>query len=846
MDYICRFCMIKSNLRNTDSSTHGLLQRLDFDRILISNQLNRNQKSKMGQFMTPISIASFMASLFDDTPCEHVQLLDPGAGIGSLTSAFVVDHCQRKNKPLTITVKAYEIDSLLFDNLEITLQECKRFTEDHSVQFAYEIRQEDFIKDSVELLQHQLFEKKELQRHTHIIMNPPYHKIRSDSEHRELLSRVQIETSNLYTAFLALGIHLIRPEGQLVAITPRSFCNGPYFLSFRHLLNEHMSLRNIHVFESRNQTFDEEDVLQENIIFHAIKTKTQKPVTVTSSSGKDFQGLTTQQVSPSMVMDPKDRDLVIHIPTSELDQHVLERIHCFQYTLDELGIDVSTGRVVDFRAQDHLCNEPQQDAVPLIYPHHFDNGFVVWPNDTSKKPNAIRKNTETDSLFVPAGHYVLVRRFSSKEEPKRINTALCDPAKIPNEELAFENHVNYFHMKHRGLPPHIARGLKVYLDSTLVDLYFRHFNGHTQVNAADLRMLRYPSAEVLARFGRCFEGKEFNQERIDEIIEKEAAMTAKINSPDPVKAKRKIEEAIDILTALGFPRAQLNERSGLTLLALLDLKPIDRWSKAKALKIGITPIMDFSRRYYGRNYAPNTRETFRRQTMHQFVAAGLAVENPDDPKRPVNSPYWCYQIEPAALQLIQSYKTKQWKNNLKTYLEGIETLKAIYAKKRDMKMIPVVFASGDKVKLTPGKHNELIREIIDHFAQRFAPGSTVLYLGDAGKKWGYFNREAFAEMGITIDEHGKMPDVVLYDPKKDWILLVEAVTSHGPVNSKRRAELVKLFRPVKDKLIFVTAFPDRSTMSNYLKEISWETEVWVAEDPSHMIHFNGNRFLGPY
>lgn len=307
-----------------------------------------------------------------------------------------------------------------------------------------------------------------------------------------------------------------------------------------------------------------------------------------------------------------------------------------------------------------------------------------------------------------------------------------------------------------------------------------------------------------------------------------------------------IEGAIAVLAELGFPRAQQNERSALCLLALLDLPPGSKWTKADTPLLGITPIMDWARKHYDKDYAPNTRETVRRQTMHQFVAAGLVLYNPDDPDRPVNSPKAVYQIESSAHALLQSVGTSKWRDKLDDYLSNRQTLVVRYARERNQRRIPVLVTPGKQIELSPGKHSDLIRAIVEDFAPRFAPGSELIYAGDTGAKWGYFDIERLAGLGVRIDAHGKMPDVVFYYPERDWLLLVEAVTSHGPVDGKRHAELAQLFAGSKAGLVYVTAFPDRTTMSRYLGVIAWETEVWVADAPSHLIHFNGVRFLGPY
>lgn len=312
------------------------------------------------------------------------------------------------------------------------------------------------------------------------------------------------------------------------------------------------------------------------------------------------------------------------------------------------------------------------------------------------------------------------------------------------------------------------------------------------------------------------------------------------------KNAKHIDEAHQILISLGLPRAQHNERSALCLLALLNLLPRRKWALAENPLVGITPIMDWSRDHYGTNYAPNTRETFRRQTMHQFVDAGIALYNPDKPDRPTTSPKAAYQIAPAALTLLRSFDSPKWHNNLATFLSQSQTLAAKYAMERQQNRIPLKIAAGKKITLSPGEHNELIRTVVEEFGPRFAPGSVPVYVGDTGDKWAYFDAVLLAKLGVDVDAHGKMPDVVLHFVEKNWLLLVESVTSHGPVDGKRHADLTRLFAGSTAGLVYVTAFPNRSVMGHYLGEIAWETEVWVADAPSHLIHFNGARFLGPY
>lgn len=308
----------------------------------------------------------------------------------------------------------------------------------------------------------------------------------------------------------------------------------------------------------------------------------------------------------------------------------------------------------------------------------------------------------------------------------------------------------------------------------------------------------------------------------------------------------KIDEAMDLLSQVGMPTEQRNERSALVLLALANLSKDEKWSTATPVLIGVTPIMDWIATNYDRKYKPNTRETIRRQTLHQFCDAGLTRYNPDQPDRSPNSPKAVYRLTDSALALIKSYGTRTWPRQLKTYLANNPSLVEQYAKERERVRVPVRDASGRDLTLTPGAHSDLIKQIIEVFAAHYLPGAILLYVGDTENKWLTYDPEFLKSIGVVVDQHGKMPDVVLYDSQREWLVLVEAVTSHGPVDGKRHNELSNLFDGCTAGLVYVTAFPDRKTMAGYVSQIAWETEVWVASDPTHLIHFNGERFLGPY
>lgn len=309
---------------------------------------------------------------------------------------------------------------------------------------------------------------------------------------------------------------------------------------------------------------------------------------------------------------------------------------------------------------------------------------------------------------------------------------------------------------------------------------------------------------------------------------------------------KKLKGAMEILRAFDFAPKQRNEVAGYTLLALLDLKPGQSWNEAAAPLRGITPIIDFVATAYGVRYAPNTRETIRDEAVKYFVEAGLLLRNPDDPARPTNSGKTVYQVEPHALELIRTFDALEWSGKLKAYLASCDRIRKERERDRKLARIPVNLPSGKTVTISPGGQNPLIKTVIEEFCPRFVVGGMVLYIGDAEDKFLHLDVDYLQRLGVTIPAPAKMPDVVVHDTQRNWLLLIEAVTSAGPVDRKRRRELKDLFAGCKAGLVFVTAFANREAMRSFLTQLSWETEVWVAEDPDHLIHFNGERFLGPY
>lgn len=490
--------MITTTSTTTVSSLSALA---DAARVQWSASLDQSRRGELGQFFTPSVVGRFMASLF--APRPRVRLLDPGAGVGSLTAAYVEAALAWPRPPSDVEVVAFEADERLLAGLRATLDACRSACEASGVRFSARVEGDDFIEAAVASLDGGLLVGTAIEPFDAVITNPPYRKVQSASRERALLRRVGVETSNLYSAFVALAARLLRDGGEMVAITPRSFCNGPYFRPFREAFFSEMSLDRAHVFDRRDRAFNDDDVLQENVIFHAVRDRRDpKFIVVSTSDGPSDGAVTTRRLRAEEVLDRRNPELIVRLPTGRLHRRVAETVEGLACTLKGLDLSVSTGRVVDFRARPHLRSVPELGAAPLVYPETFCGGRVAWPKVPSRKAQAIAVHADTESLLVDAGHYVLVKRFSAKEEPRRVVAAVYDPAVAPDERVGFENHLNYFHRAGRGLPPTLAAGLAAYLNSTVVDAYFRQESGHTQVNAADLRRLRFPSIDQLVALGR--------------------------------------------------------------------------------------------------------------------------------------------------------------------------------------------------------------------------------------------------------------------------------------------------------------------------------------------------------
>jgi len=489
------------------------IEVLDRERIELNNLLVN--KAEYSQYLTPVSVARFMASLFDKDKLENPKILDAGAGIGTLTAALM-ERLVSEQKTFSAECTLVEVDNILGHRIQDTLSPFRDKLALESLEVP-----EDFIEWGVSVLDKQLGMFRQLDfGFTHAILNPPYRKIRSNSLHRKLLRSVEIETVNLYSAFVSLAIKLLAEGGQVVAIIPRSFCNGPYYKPFRQLILEKTTIKHLHLFESRDKAFKDDAVLQENVIMMLERGGNQGQVKISTSKDDSFTDYNEAYYPFDKVVQKGDEESFFHIPTSE-EESIVELFPSVKYSLKDLGISVSTGPVVGFRTKENLRMMPEDGTVPLLYPTHIEPDGVKWVKENSKKPNAIVRNDDTEKMFYPNGFYTIIRRRSSKEERKRVISGVVIPDIFNSPVLGFDNGLNVLHKEKNGMQRELAFGLDVYLSSTLVDKYFRLFNGHTQVNATDLRAMLFPSTETLLLLGSWYLSSKdaITQEDIDKKLE---------------------------------------------------------------------------------------------------------------------------------------------------------------------------------------------------------------------------------------------------------------------------------------------------------------------------------------
>jgi adenine-specific DNA-methyltransferase len=482
------------------------------------------KKKKDGQVFTPLEIANYMASMIALPRCDF-SLIDPGAGTGILLAAVCDRIIAEAKKPLTVQVTAYETDEKILSCLESCLEHCISSLHENGHTLVPIVVNSDFIKDNIHCLDNsQEGNTHNLHSYDVIISNPPYQKLPRLSQLRGLLPEIIFGRTNLYGIFIALGITLLNDSGQFVFFTPRSYCSGQYHKKIRELLLNNSCIKTIHSFESRHNIFEEHDVLQEVIILHGVKTQEKKcsPINVRSTLSQTLDHIQSFTVPYSYIIPRKNPIQNIHIPQTKNDLKIIDIVQSWENSLADLGYKISTGKVVDFRAKQNL-RESSDDisTVPLLWMQHVKNGQIAWPLPNFKKPQYIISSDSTKAKLVPVQNYVLLRRFSSKEEKKRIQAFPFIASQFSDYPVVgFENHLNYLYRIDDVLSLEETYGFSAFLNSPIIDRYYRMLSGNTQVNSSDIMNLPLPKLDTIIEIGMCFTEDHYDPIRSNKKIEK--------------------------------------------------------------------------------------------------------------------------------------------------------------------------------------------------------------------------------------------------------------------------------------------------------------------------------------
>jgi len=487
----------------------GLVEYADrLSELYTSNHSAKVRKPK-GQFFTPKQVSRYMVNLLD-VNIDKIRLLDPGAGTGILTAAF----CERilsSDKIVDLTIDTYEYDPNLSRLLRNTLESCKIDLEAKGHRVEYSINESDFVLHNNGHFYDcdSLWGSNDNILYDFVISNPPYYKLNKNAPQSIAMMQLNSGQPNIYTLFMALATSLLKINGEMVFITPRSFCSGLYYKKFREWFINSVHIKDIHIFESRDKIFDRDSVLQENVIVKSKKTnKTTDQrhggLTISISEDKDFNKIRKIDMKTSDLISHSNGENFIRIPTSHISIDVMSIIDSWTDTLTSLGFEVSTGPVVPFRAEKYLLYESSEtmQSVPLLWMHNMQNMGVVWPLKKNRKPYAICICDKTIPLLLPVRNYVLVNRFSSKEQKRRLYASVFLESHFDNSKvIGIENHVNYIRKSDGNLTIYEAFGIAGILNTKIIDIYFRSLNGNTQVNATDIRNLPFPNIDDLRKIG---------------------------------------------------------------------------------------------------------------------------------------------------------------------------------------------------------------------------------------------------------------------------------------------------------------------------------------------------------
>ena len=746
-------------------------------RTILSRRKAATRKG-LGQFLTPPAVAALMADALGDLS-SGARVLEPAIGSGVLACAVAERAALCGTGRLEIV--GYDVDAELASAARhlLTRQADLDVSADVTVgdfMMAASVRARDLFGETGGGL---------AEGFDAVIANPPYFKLNRSDERLQAAEAVAPAAPNAYAVFITLALDKLRPGGRAAFLVPRSFCSGAYFGRFRDGLLRRAVVERVHLFDARDDAFDQDDVLQENVVVvlrraghhggdgasHDDGPPPAVEISV-SSRGADLSRVSSRSVPWALFASRRGRHTFFRIPTSELDELTVRSVESWPASLDALGLHVSTGPVVPFRAKPLLTTEEdvaEDRAVPLLWMQNVQAGRVIWPTERGRKPQGLRTDPDSGSLLTPPGNAVLLRRFSAKEDRRRLIAAPLLAEQFDGGAVAVENHLNVIRPAEGGqLSNEATAGLTALLGSALLDRYFRVLGGHTQVNAGELRALPLPDAGTIEQIGTAALAGSPPDEAVYSVLRSRGLLDDDLPSITETRLRMgKIEEAQDLLKTLGMPRRQQNEMSALTLLVLAQLSEADPWAAASRRSLGIHDVMGEMRTRYDRAYAENTRETVRRQVIHPFEQAGIAERNPDDPTLPTNSPRTHYALSDAALRTVRAYDSDGWIDAATAFLEEQPSLLSTYRAKRERHRVALRLPSGEEYHLSPGAHNVLQAAIIEEFGPRFAPGARVLYVGDTADKTLHLDEAAFAAIGVPVPSHDKLPDVVLYDAENE-------------------------------------------------------------------------------
>jgi adenine-specific DNA-methyltransferase len=477
-----------------------------------------------GQIFTPNTVSRFMAELIN-IESNPIRLLDPGAGTGILIAAFCEHLTKQAKAPVQVVVDAYETDAAILPKLSATLDECQATLETHGHQMEYTLCNTDFIQHNAGYFHTPLLFRNSEQRVLYdvIIANPPYYKLEKDSLQAQMMQEFVHGQPNIYALFMALAASMLKKNGQAVFITPRSFCSGIYYQRFRERFLGELQVTHLHLFASRKDVFDDDDILQESLILRAVKNRVTASGTIAISTSEDktFQGFQTFNVNYSQVIFAKNADTYIRLPSSPCELSILQLIDSWPNTLHSIGLEISTGPVVPFRAKEYLCSEHSQEhVVPLLWMHNLQEWTIEWPLQKNGKEQFISKEEQARRLLLPVKNYVLLKRFTSKEQKRRLYASVLLQSLFQQYDcIGLENHLNYIHRPKGNLSSEEVYGIAALLNTILIDIYFRAMNGNTQVNASDIRILPLPSLDVIRKLGlRVLQRKPAIGHELDQVV----------------------------------------------------------------------------------------------------------------------------------------------------------------------------------------------------------------------------------------------------------------------------------------------------------------------------------------